>query len=122
MAVRPRCGLLELTSVNYARAFACPPARCVRLVAPRSLERVTSGQADFGAIAELAELGIDELEPEAVEQLRALVAQDRRVVRGPVFNTLIEDDDWWVSEVRAVLSGAFHAGEERENLRGGKPG
>lgn len=90
--------------------------------AAQILEGVTSGHTDFRAIAELAELGIDKLEPQAVAQLRTLVAQDRRVVRGPLINTLIEDDDQWVSEVRAVLSGASDAGEERENLRGGALG
>lgn len=68
------------------------------------LERLTGGYAEFRAIGELAELGVENLEPSAVDQLRALVDQDRRAVRYGMADTLITADERWTAELRGILA------------------
>ena len=68
------------------------------------LERLTDGYADFRAIAELAEFGVDKLDPGIVDQLRGLVDQDRRVVRYGTADTIIRADERWIAELRETLA------------------
>lgn len=82
-------------------AAADPKLRARR--AADLLDRLTDGYADFRAIAELAEFGVENMDPGVVKRLCGLVDQDLRVVHYGMADAVITSDERWTSELHGHL-------------------